>query len=459
FVQGGADDLKRRFLDAAPRSWSATPVELLADLAHWLAQEFNAADPAAASLQVWVGPLGAQGVKLYGRPRANMPPPPLILAGEIPCADTLPTGDGEPVAVIAHYDVHGLVMLALTLRFLRARGVSRVDCALGFEWTGEIGKLWKRAVPKTIASDENYRAVILLDCPVHSRRPERTLKAINRLDDAPDCRLLIVDHHPDTIMMAPELAHPQVDLVLTDVFSCGLTGKWGGVETNLMAMGTIADKVAEVAAAYPAQDYAGLHGAVEEFDRRALHFSPTPPEMKEQGIYPLQPLWEALAEGKEISPSLAEETLGPLEPWPPYPTPAYEVAGSLLIVTETLAMAGRAWYALLERLMELEGVPYALALRLLDGKRANFLLLSNWQMTYMPPVKSFIPPAYLPRCLGHPSALWVDLHKEEALEFIGEVAERLNGFADTPAGINKATGLLRDNIIDPQPQETIISLH
>ena len=118
---------------------------------------------------------------------------------------------------MAHYDVHGLSMLALTLRYLRAQGITDVDCALGFEWTGDIGKLWKRAVPRTIGSDREYGLVVMLDCSVHSRHPERTLKAIGKLDEFPYCRLMIIDHHTDTFDLLPEMRHPQLDIVLADV--------------------------------------------------------------------------------------------------------------------------------------------------------------------------------------------------------------------------------------------------
>src|SRR5690606_13282574 len=102
----------------------------------------------------------------------------------------------RPAMVIGHYDVHGIAMLSLTSRFLSGHGLSQVDCTFSFESTGDISKLWKRVVPRSIASEEEYGSIVMVDCSVHSRRPEYTRRAISRLDEREDCMMYLVDHHP-----------------------------------------------------------------------------------------------------------------------------------------------------------------------------------------------------------------------------------------------------------------------
>jgi hypothetical protein len=242
---------------------------------------------------------------------------------------------------------------------------------------------------------------------------------------------------------------------LTDVLSCGLTDCWNTVESQLMILGALGDKDPEANAAFPPETHGPLHMAAGEYHRRAIHFSPTPPKMKQEGLYPLAPLWEALADGRPPTPELAGEVIGPLDPAEPLPLPAHRVAGSLLIVTERIEAVGRNWYNLLERLMAQSGAPYAAALRVLDNRRANVLLLTRWQAVHLPPIRHFIPLQYLSRCLGHPGAVWADLEKAQALPFIASVAQRLNSFAGTPGGLTEAVELLKRNILEVQtpPEE------
>ncbi len=357
----------------------------------------------------------------------------------------------KPAALIAHYDLHGLTMLALSLRELRRYNLPEVDAALSFEWTGDISKLWKRAVSKTVTHPSGYATVALIDCSVHSRQPEYTLKAVAKLDSAPHCQLFIVDHHVDTALLAPQLMHPQVQIVLTDVLSCGLSSAWGETETKLRVLGALGDKVPEVAVGYPAAQYPQLYAAMTEYNRRLIDFSPTPPAMKAAGIYPLRPLWEALSAGREITPQLADETLGELPAVPARELPQFARVGSLLVVTQKLTRVGRTWYALLEELMAREGEFYAVAVRVMDENRANMLLLTDWRAVHLPPVRHFVPEIYLPRCLGHPSAVWADLDKADALPFLSAVAERMNHFLGTPGEFTRAGEELKRNVLEAAP--------
>jgi hypothetical protein len=452
WLEAGAGFSARMFCQYAPAGWDAAQLELLASSAEWLARAFDPTDPLATSLQVWINHAGLREIQLYGRPGLAAPPPPLTLLRAPPLDAWVAEQPGKPAALIAHYDLHGLAMLALTLRHLQRFDLSAVDCALSFEWTGDISKLWKRAVTKTVTSPNGYANVVMIDCSVHSRQPEYTLKALTKLESAPHCRLVIVDHHVDTALMAPQLEHAQVSVVLTDVLSCGVDSAWGGTETALRVIGALGDKVPEVAAAYPAGKHLALYAAMAEYNRRLIQFSPTPPAMKAEGLYPLRPLWEALAAGRETTPELAHELLGEPPAEEPRIVPAFERVGSLLVVTDKLSSMGRTWYGLLEELMAADGAYYAAALRVMSERHANILLLTDWRAVYLPPVRHFIPEIYLPRCLGHPTAIWADLELSEALPFLTAVATRMNHFLGTPGNLGHAAGELQRNILDlPAP--------
>lgn len=452
YIEAGPADLARAFLRHIPAGWSSSLAGELAYSAQWLAGGYDAQQPLRTSLQVWVGETGQRRIMLYGPPGLDVPPDPLQLLQAPPLDAWIAQHPAKPAALIAHYDLHGLAMLALSLRELRRFSLPAVDAALSFEWTGDISKLWKRAVAKTVTHPSGYATVALIDCSVHSRQPEYTLKAIAKLDSTPHCRLFIVDHHVDTALLAPQLLHPQVQVVLTDVLSCGLSSAWEQAEEQLRVLGALGDKVPEVAAGYPAAQHPALYGAMAEYNRRLIEYSPTPPEMKAAGIYPLRPLWEALADGREVAPQLAVDTLGELQPLPARALPEFVRAGSLLLVTQKLNRVGRTWYALLEELMAREGEHYAAAVRIMDDTRANMLLLTDWRAVHLPPVRHFVPEVYLPRCLGHPSAVWADLDKADALPFLSAVAERMNHFLGTPGEFTRAAEELKRNVLDaPAP--------
>jgi len=448
YLEKGAHVRERDFLERVPATWSGVPAQLLADMTRWLAGFADPAHPLGTTYQVWVGAASDRDIRLLG-PSAPPPPPPLKLLDAPPCLGWIAHSAGMPVAVVAHYDVHGLAMLAATLRTLQATGVERVDCILNFEQTGDISKLWKRTVPRLISSEEPYAAVIMIDCSIHSRHPDRTRKAIARLDDASGTQLVMIDHHDDTIAFAPELLHPRLDLVLTDVPSCGLLAETDEQTQTLMVLGALGDKVPEVTAAYSRETHLQLHEANYAYHQRLVHFSPTPREMKQQGVQPMRPLWEKLAAGASVTPRLAEDVLGELLSPPEPVLPESLRCGELLFVTSPLPAVGRTWYALLERLMAQAGTSYAAALRILDGRRANMLLLTHWEATHLPPVRHFVPPEYLHRCLGHMAAVWVDVPKDEALILLESVARRLNGFMQTIGNFQPVAQLLARNIIDP----------
>lgn len=448
WLEAGPTQFSRAVARHAPSNWDASRLELLAGSAEWLSQAFNPADPLATSLQVWIGHAGQREIQLYGRPGLAAPPPPLKLLHVPPIDACLAEQPAKPAALIAHYDLHGLAMLALTLRHLQRFNLPAVDCALSFEWTGDISKLWKRAVTKTVTSPSGYANVVMIDCSVHSRQPEYTLKALAKLETAPHCRLFIIDHHVDTALMAPQLEHAQVTVVLTDVLSCGVDSAWGGTETALRVIGALGDKVPEVAAAYPASGYPELYDAMREYNRRLIQFSPTPPAMKAEGLYPLRPLWEALAAGQQPTPRLADDLLGIAPAEEPRQVPAYERVGSLLIVTDKLNSMGRTWYGLLEELMAADNIYYAAALRVMSERHANILLLTDWRAVHLPPVRHFVPEQYLPRCLGHPAAIWADLDLSDALPFLNAVTTRLNHFLGTPGDLGHAAAELQRNILD-----------
>ena len=446
YLEAGPEFAPHQFLKHVSAAWPEAQRCLLVDLASWLAYAYDAQDPIGSSYQVWSGTPGDRHIRLAG-PRRVAPLPPYLLLDEPPLAAWLKANAGRPVAVIAHYDVHGLSMLALTLRWLKNQGITDVDAILSFELTGDISKLWKRTVPRAIMSERGYSAVVMIDCSVHSRRPERTLKALEKLADRPDCRLALVDHHDDTAKLAPEMLGGQVDLALTDVLSCGLVAAPGRVERELMVLGALGDKVAEVAQLYSVDSHRHLHQANSAYHQRMIHFSPTPRAMKQEGVQPLEPLWQALADGSEIDPYLASEQLGALPAGEPAKLPQHLACGSILFVTERPAAVGRTWYATLESLMAERGLAYAAAVRILDGHRANMLLLTHWQSVHLPPVRYFVPAKFLPRCLGHMAAVWIDVHSSEALELLEAVTDQLNAFLGTPADFAPVASALDQNIL------------
>jgi hypothetical protein len=428
--------------------------ELQRSVAEWLLAGFDVSQPLASSYQVWVGPAGSTAIRLSGHPRQGVLPAGVELdpsAGESLASET----SHATVTAIGHYDVHGIAMLALSLRTLRQHGVAEAKGVLGFEQSGDIGKLWKRTVPQALKSGGEGTTVMLIDCPVHSRTPEHTLKALRGVDSTPGSRVVIIDHHPDTIELAPLIARPGVQLVLTDVLSCALLGSADQVADNLRLLGALGDKVPEVAAAYPASDFPLLYAANHAFNEMLLHYSPTPKEFKSEDRLPAAPLWEALAAGVPVDPDLVSLALPGTHPAQAEASeamrPQISVCGSLLFVVERLSLLGRSWYALLEALMLDAGTSYAIATRVLDGNRANMLLLTHWQHTHVPPVRNFIPPEYWPRCLGHPAAVWVDLDRREALPFLSRVANNINAFFDSPADFESTAELLNKNILDQRP--------
>jgi hypothetical protein len=234
-----------------------------------------------------------------------------------------------------------------------------------------------------------------------------------------------------------------------------------------MVVGALSDKVPEINRAYPPATHQRLHAAVDEYNRRTLVYSPTPIAMKEANIYPLKPLWDALAAGSEVNAELAGKTLdstvtaassrriedgGTDAAATEKPsTPEYQVLGNVALVTERLAAMGRAWYALLERIMDEAGVPYAVAVRLLNGQNANMLLLTRWQEPDKPPIRMFIPAEYLPRCLGHSTAVWADLPREQALPFLRAVVARVADYANVQVDAEDALRLVEQNILKAAP--------
>jgi hypothetical protein len=291
----------------------------------------------------------------------------------------------------------------------------------------------------------------MIDCSVHSRKPERTLKALDRLDLAPECRFYLVDHHDDTQRLAPDLQHDALSVVLTDILSCGLYHTTAGLDGDLMVLGALGDKVPEVAACFSPETHPQLHAANDDFHRRMIHFSPTPREMKQAGLQPLRPLWEALAAGRPAAPETAIEVLGEMPSAPLPPLPDSQLCGSLLFVTDRLQTVGRTWYAILERLMQQTGTPYSAALRILDERRANMLLLTHWNAIQLPPIRHFVPREYWPRCLGHMAAVWIDVPKNEALILLNAVAGNVNEFLHTAADFKPVAAMLEQRIINVPP--------
>jgi hypothetical protein len=430
-------------------------VPLLHAVTTWLLESFDPVHPLDSSYQVWVGVQGETLIHLCGPPRPQQPPVGIELNPSLG-AEHAAQMSGEATC-IGHYDVHGLTALAVSLRSLRRLGVDSKGI-LGFEQTGDIGKLWKRTVPHALKGSEDGSQVVLIDCPVHSRTPEHTLRALRQLDALPQAHLTIIDHHPDTIRLAPMLAHERVRLVLTDVPSCALLSDEDLTTRDLRVLGAISDKVPEIAAAYPEADFPLLYAANDAYHSALLHFSPTPREMKSSGVLPCEALWEALASGSTVSTDLAALVVPPVAGGVKEANhPASLNCGKVLFVTEKLSLPGRSWYSMLERLMEKSDLSYAVALRVLDNRRANMLLLTHWRHTSVPPIRNFVPKAHLHRTLGHPSAVWIDLDKSVALGFLAELTEGINCFFEESQDFTTVSETLQKNILDAPTSKSDVS--
>ena len=427
---------------------------MLADTAHWLAGRFDLARLEDSSYQVWLSQDARARIRLFGKPSAAAPPDFLRLEDQHPALDWLAATQHRPALVLGHYDVHGISMLALTQRFLQAHGASQVDCTFNFESTGDISKLWKRVIPRAISDEQEYGSIIMVDCSVHSRRPEYTRKAIDRLDQAEDSRLFLVDHHPDTLLQAGDLFHPRCQVVLTDILSCGFVDNWNAANLDLMYLGALGDKVPEVALSRPRADNPALYAANEQFHAWMINYSPTPKELKDRHIQPLQELWNALADAAAVSPQTSERLLGSLLPTKPEVDVACSVVGDILLTTTKLPSVGRTWYGLLEDKMDQHSCSYALALRILGENRANLLLLTHWTAIHRAPVRMFIPQRFQGNCIGHPGAVWVDLERQQAADFIRATVDNLNRFYGIEADSGPAVAAVIRNHVYPGESQT-----
>jgi hypothetical protein len=435
--------------DLPENELGAEQCQMVADIAHWLAGLFNLKRLEDSSYQVWLSEDPQGRIRLFGKPAASSPPDFLRLESDQPALRWINSTAHRPAQVLGHYDVHGISMLALTRKFLLAHGVSEVDCTFNFESTGDISKLWKRVIPRAIADEQDYGSIIMVDCSVHSRRPEYTRKAIERLDDAEDTMLYLVDHHPDTLLQAGELFHPRCQVVLTDILSCGFVDNWSAANLDLMYLGALGDKVPEVALSRPPAENPNLYAANEQYHAWMINFSPTPKEMKDNRIQPLQKLWEALAAGAAAAPETSESILGTLSPAEAQADPDAALVGDVLLVTSKLPSVGRTWYGLLEKLMEGHACSYSLAMRILGENRANLLLLTHWSAIHRAPVRMFIPERYQGNCIGHPGAVWVDLQRQETADFIRSTVDNLNRFYGIEADSGQAVADMQMNIVYP----------
>ncbi|MCB1220249.1 MAG: hypothetical protein H7A35_13975 [Planctomycetales bacterium] len=452
YAQHGAEAFASGASALSAAALDSEMATMLADTAHWLAGLLNLNALEDSSYQVWLSDDPQARISLYGKPAPVAPPDFIRLEKRHPALDWIEANAHRPAQVMGHYDVHGISMLALTRRFLTSHGMPQVDCTFNFESTGDISKLWKRVVPRAIASEEDYGTVVMVDCSVHSRRPEYTQKAISRLDSSEDSMMFLVDHHSDTLLQAPDLFHPRLRVVLTDILSCGLTDRWGRHELDLMYLGALGDKVPEVSVSRPPAEHPELYSANEQFHAWMINYSPTPKEMKDRHIQPLQKLWEALADGAAVSPDSSTKILGQSLDTAAEFEPECSPVGEILLMTTKLPSVGRTWYGLLEQLMQRHERSYALALRVLGDNRANLLLLTHWTAIHRAPVRMFIPERYQGNCIGHPGAVWVDLERQQATDFIRSTVDALNQFYGVEADIGKALSELQGNVLYPQEE-------
>ena len=63
----------------------------------------------------------------------------------------------------------------------------------------------------------------------------------------------------------------------------------------------------------------------------------------------------------------------------------------------------------------------------------------------------FVPPEYLPRCLGHSTAVWADLPREQALPFLRAVIARVADYTHASVDPEDALRQVEQNILRAQP--------
>jgi hypothetical protein len=386
---------------------------------------------------------------------------------------------GTEVAVVAHFDPHGLTAMIPTVRTLRESGLaSRIVSS--YDTTGDYARLWKRII-KELYEKPDIGALVLLDLSIDSRNPDRCFEFAAKAN-AGEKPILWIDHHRDTLLAASKLAGPKVTLHLTGVLGTHLAQSLPMREIELLTVGAVSDKDPYAMWAAKLWRESGkmkdlfliLNGVESALD------SVTPPPRQLRKILRKQSLdlfssvkdrimrldREYLIElGKkakespltladvssppaaliEENPELAEYWNSHSGAWGLYPgaaveglEPLFEPMGRIIVFTKRPPGAGRFWYEIMEDAMSSFGkygngllrTPYAVATRILENGKANVLFLTHHEANSAPDIRLFLPQSYQTRWIGHPRAFWLDVRQGSEKRLINLVVKRVNAFME-----------------------------
>lgn len=330
------------------------------------------------------------------------------------------------VLIAAHCDVHGLIMLGITMRYLKLLGIQATPL-LSYEETGDVHKFWKRILPKLAPS---YDWIITLDIPVDSRYPGTAESALNSCSETSE-GLIIIDHHIDTLKRLAVFGLPNLTVQLTDAENCyfGVPLKrdlfWtqlaSVVERDLPALYSTYDDRAELI----------IRILESEFSK----WTPTPKELKRERQNPLIPLINSVIEEQIGNDAASAENSNLPESShvdSAMGTLSVKAYSGLLRVTNRLTLPGRSWYRLLEELIEQEGTldgrintPYAVATRTLIPGQCNSLFLTHWRAVWAPPIAALLPDEYSEKWVGHPRAFWLDVPEAEFEPLLDRIVQNI----------------------------------
>ena len=335
------------------------------------------------------------------------------------------------VALAGHFDSHGILLTALTYQRLRQLGI---DCqvALSYDWTGSVGRFWKRTLGRLAGGNPDW--MVLHDLTLDSRRPERTLRALRLLRERlPEVRVVILDHHRDTLRFLGQLAGPRTRVVVGPAEAICFAPGLGQRERSWLLVAARNDKdltVRNFGELRLFRDPPELGRRMEELTDR---LGPAPKELR-KNLLPYPGLLELGRGGERLLFNTREE-----ERVTSRPRLSYRLQGRVVVTTERPPGGGRGWYEMLEGAMEVESertggddpwmvwlrVSYAIAWRLLPDGSANLLFLTHWLEPGAMPIGWFVPPDYGP-LIGYEQAGWIEIPPEEMESFIHRTVEAIN---------------------------------
>ncbi len=381
-----------------------------------------------------------------------------------------PPGD---VVVVSHFDPHGLISLAPTVRTLSENGFT-YKIVSSYETTGDYGRLWKNVIQRLYADDETG-AIVMLDLSIDSRHPERSREFAARAN-AGKKPVIWIDHHRDTLMDANNLAGDMVSLRLSGVLGTNLADKIEENEVAFLAAGALSDK--DTYGLWAAAEWrkAGklgnlqhlLNGIEKSLDlvtpphkalRKAFKAADTDAyaPMREKIIACDESFIAGLGETSARRPLTLADVSAPPENVKGVPeaeeawnspgamgsalsrdslSGKWEVQGRMVVFTDRPSTAGRFWYDFLEAAMDECGLdaegrpvcPYAAAFRIIEGGGANLLFTTHHRATHVPDVRLFLPKEHQDSWIGHSRAFWLDVETGSEGKLISAVAKKVAKF-------------------------------